>query len=112
MHMIFSSVPSSPGVGKVRGEKWSPAEGGKGKAWSHPRLPIPSLGWQGWPESSTCPWPQVQFQQLWCPCLQGPPPVAAPQAEKSFDKTSQLPRPFSFQGPERLGDLPRSSESN
>ena len=39
------------------------------------------------------------------------PTVAAPQAEKSFDKTSQLPRPFSFQGPERLGDLPRSSES-
>lgn len=26
--MIFSSVPSSLGVGKVRGEKWSLAEGG------------------------------------------------------------------------------------
>lgn len=45
MHMIFSSVPSSLGVGKVRGEKRSPAEGGKGKSWRHPRFPFQA--WAG-----------------------------------------------------------------
>lgn len=42
--VIFSSVPSSLGIGRVRGEKWSPAEGGKRKAWHCAWLPMPSLG--------------------------------------------------------------------
>lgn len=37
--------------------------------------------------------------------------VAPAQAEKSFNRPSQPPRPFSFRGSERLGPLPRPSQS-
>lgn len=103
MYMIFSSIPSSPGVGKVRGEKWSPAEGEKGKAWRHPQLPKPTELAGKWPVPLAR---GLVTEASRRPYLQGP-PVAPAQAEMSFNEPSQPPRPFSFQGPETLGDLPQ-----
>lgn len=61
--MIFSPVPSSLHVGRVRGEKWSPAEGRK-----RPGVATANLAHQGHSQSNMCPpphrfLPQAPFQQ-------------------------------------------------
>lgn len=50
--MIFSPVPSSLHVGRVRGEKWSPAEGRK-----RPGVATANLAHQGHSQSNMCPPP-------------------------------------------------------